>query len=133
MLLQHGKIRNSHSETEPFTIGHSRTRDATPLAFTGLDNRFVRLTVILESATILLVSAATKVTSKGQVTIPEDLRRRIGIKRGTLLTWEVREGALCARPLKGGEMSAARAHLQSRAGTWNEKLSAVELLARTRP
>lgn len=34
----------------------------------------------------------TKITAKGQVTIPADLRERFGIKKGTRISWE-RDGS----------------------------------------
>ncbi len=38
----------------------------------------------------------TKVTSKGQVTIPKELRRRLGIRKGTVLEFRVEGGVLIA-------------------------------------
>jgi hypothetical protein len=34
---------------------------------------------------------------------------------------------------KAGRLNAPQRHIQSRAGTWNGKISGVELLKRTRP
>lgn len=42
----------------------------------------------------------TTVSSKGQVTIPKDLRERLGIQPGTLLKFEVEQGRLVARKVQ---------------------------------
>ena len=41
----------------------------------------------------------TSMTVKGQVVIPADLRRRLGIKKGTRLHVEERDGEIILRPL----------------------------------
>ena len=74
----------------------------------------------------------TRVTSKGQVTIPGELRKQAGISEGTILTWQIRNSALVARPVKG-KTNAPQKHIQARAGTWDGDLSGVGLLKRTRP
>jgi AbrB family looped-hinge helix DNA binding protein len=44
-------------------------------------------------------SKTTKVvSSRGQLTLPADLRRRLGIREGGMVTLEEREGALIIRP-----------------------------------
>lgn len=40
----------------------------------------------------------TKVTTKGQATIPEELRKKLSIKPGQRLVWEVEDGKLVALP-----------------------------------
>lgn len=74
----------------------------------------------------------TRVTSKGQTTIPGQLRKQAGISEGTILTWQIRNNVLVARPLKD-KSNAMQQHIRARAGTWRGKLSGVELLKRTRP
>jgi len=78
------------------------------------------------------VKTETRVTSKGQVTIPGELRKQAGISEGTMLTWQIRNNALVARPVKG-KSNALQKHIRARAGTWDGDLSGVELLKRTRP
>jgi len=78
------------------------------------------------------VKTETRVTSKGQVTIPGELRKQAGISEGTMLTWQIRNNALVARPVKG-KSNALQKHSRARAGTWDGDLSGVELLKRTRP
>jgi bifunctional DNA-binding transcriptional regulator/antitoxin component of YhaV-PrlF toxin-antitoxin module len=73
----------------------------------------------------------TVVTSKGTTTIPEELRKRAGIAPGTVLTWELRDNAVLARP-KSGAPNAMQRHIRARAGAWMGKISGVELLKRTR-
>lgn len=41
----------------------------------------------------------TMVTTKGQIVIPAKLRRRLGIKKGTRLHVEERDGQILLRPL----------------------------------
>ncbi|HEY9013081.1 MAG TPA: AbrB/MazE/SpoVT family DNA-binding domain-containing protein [Devosia sp.] len=48
-----------------------------------------------EHATIQLQST---VTSKGQTTIPKELRDALGIKDGTSLRWKLENGILTVRP-----------------------------------
>jgi AbrB family looped-hinge helix DNA binding protein len=42
--------------------------------------------------------ATTIVSSRGQITLPADLRRRLGIREGGVVTLEERNGALILRP-----------------------------------
>ena len=78
------------------------------------------------------MAAETKVTSKGTTTIPEELRKRAGIRIGTILTWEFREDGVFARP-KTNVPNTMQQHIRARAGAWKGKISGVELLKRTRP
>lgn len=43
---------------------------------------------------------ATTVNTKGQVTIPEPLRRKYGFPPGTKVMWIERDGELIPRPIK---------------------------------
>ncbi len=74
----------------------------------------------------------TKVTSKGTTTIPEGLRKRVGITTGTVLTWELRDQGVFARP-KTEIPNTMQQHIRAQAGAWRGKISGVELLKRTRP
>lgn len=80
----------------------------------------------------LTVKTETKVTSKGTTTIPEEFRKQVGITTGTVLTWELRDQGVFARPKKGLP-NAMQRHIRARAGAWHGKISGVELLKRTRP
>ena len=41
------------------------------------------------------------ITSKGQVTIPQEVRRRLGLKQGDLITFEVENGLTVLKPYRG--------------------------------
>ena len=46
------------------------------------------------------------VSSKGQIVIPRELRERVGIRQGTVLEVELRDGAIVLRPVPSeGERS----------------------------
>jgi AbrB family looped-hinge helix DNA binding protein len=69
---------------------------------------------------------ATTVNTKGQVTIPEALRKKYGFPAGTKVVWIERDGEIIPRPLKAvnelrgmlrtepGQTSLTRALLQER-------------------
>ena len=78
------------------------------------------------------MKAETKVTRRGATTIPKNLRKRAGIGAGSVLVWEFRDGGVFARP-KAGVPNAMQRHIRARAGAWQDKVSGVELLKRTRP
>ena len=42
----------------------------------------------------------TAISTRGRVTIPADLRERLGIKPGTQITWHKEEGRLVLTPTK---------------------------------
>ena len=44
------------------------------------------------------VLASSAVTSKGQTTIPKEVRDALGIKEGTPLRWQLKDGVLTVRP-----------------------------------
>jgi antitoxin PrlF len=46
------------------------------------------------------VKAIAKVTSKGQITLPRDLRRRLGVRSGDKVQFEEVGGDICIRPVK---------------------------------
>ena len=74
----------------------------------------------------------TVVTQKGTTTIPEQIRRTCGIEPGAVLVWSLRAGVIEARK-KAGSLNAVQRHIRDRAGTWDGKISAVQLLKKTRP
>ena len=41
------------------------------------------------------------ITSKGQVTIPQEVRRHLGLKQGDLITFEVEDGRTVLKPYRG--------------------------------
>jgi bifunctional DNA-binding transcriptional regulator/antitoxin component of YhaV-PrlF toxin-antitoxin module len=77
------------------------------------------------------MKAETRVTSKGTTTIPEELRKQVGIRPGSVLTWELRDDGVFARR-KAGSKNTLQRHIRARAGAWKGKISGVELLKWTR-
>lgn len=60
-------------------------------------------------------SSQVRVKHKGQVTIPSELRSRLGIDEGDVLEVQEREGAIVLRPappLKGGEVVGQEKYAQ---------------------
>jgi len=60
-------------------------------------------------------SSHVRVKRKGQVTIPSELRSRLGIKEGALLEVETEDGAIVLRlapPLEGGKVVGEEEHKQ---------------------
>ncbi len=60
-------------------------------------------------------SSPIRVKRKGQVTIPLELRSKLGIEEGTLLEVEEEGGAIVLRPappLKGGKVVGEEKHRQ---------------------
>jgi AbrB family looped-hinge helix DNA binding protein len=49
-----------------------------------------------------------RVTSKGQVTIPQHIRRRIGIRPGTEVDFVERDGAVVVEKARGGDRRSRR-------------------------
>ena len=80
-----------------------------------------------------------RVTSKGQVTIPRDLRELVGIEPNSDVIFGVEGGVLTIVPKNGGNESADRARLKHfvstldrLAGTGDQHINADELMRITR-
>lgn len=76
--------------------------------------------------------ADTVVTEKGTTTIPNEIRRALGIAPGTVLEWSIRGDVIQARK-KPGVLNEVQKRIRQRAGTWEGAVSGKELLRRTRP
>jgi AbrB family looped-hinge helix DNA binding protein len=76
--------------------------------------------------------ANTVVTEKGTTTIPQEIRRKLGIAPGTVLEWSVRGDAIEARK-RPGVLNELQRRIRERAGSWDGQVSGKELLRRTRP
>lgn len=76
--------------------------------------------------------ADTVVTDKGTTTIPQEIRRALGIAPGTVLQWTLRGDAIEARK-KPGVLNELQRRIRERAGSWDGTISGKELLRRTRP
>jgi antitoxin PrlF len=72
-----------------------------------------------------------RVTDKGQVTIPKDLRDALGIGAGTEVEFERRKDALVVRKAKGGAGRGTRLADRLR-GRGDVELSTDEIMALTR-
>ena len=65
-----------------------------------------------------------KVTSKGQITLPSETRRRLNIREGDTLEATIRSGSLVLTPRKSERPQGVA---ESTAGTWNDfKMSGAE-------
>jgi bifunctional DNA-binding transcriptional regulator/antitoxin component of YhaV-PrlF toxin-antitoxin module len=67
-----------------------------------------------------MVSAVSTITSKWQVTLPEDARAGVPVKAGQRLVWEAKDGYWEVRPLPGlaelsGSLKGSRPPLSDRA------------------
>jgi AbrB family looped-hinge helix DNA binding protein len=65
---------------------------------------------------------ATVVNAKGQVTIPAELRKQLGIKPGAHVTWSEEKGRLILAPMTARRIKEIRGFLKSKPG----ELSAFE-------
>lgn len=53
-------------------------------------------------------SSQSKVTAQGQITVPADVRRQLGVGPGSVLLWEWRDGELVVR--RAGKCTSAEIH-----------------------
>jgi len=74
----------------------------------------------------------TVVTLKGTTTIPNPIRRALGIAPGTILQWAVHGQVIEVRK-KSGVFNEFQKHIRERAGSWDGRISGKVLLRRTRP
>jgi antitoxin PrlF len=52
---------------------------------------------------------SAKVTSKGQTTIPKEVRKALGLKPGDLILWEVAEGRALVRRVEPMDLAYLKA------------------------
>jgi antitoxin PrlF len=50
----------------------------------------------------------SKITAQGQISVPAEVRRRLGVGPGSVLTWEPRDGAFIVR--RAGKSSSVDVH-----------------------
>jgi AbrB family looped-hinge helix DNA binding protein len=84
-----------------------------PAGFGG--RRGMNVKVGLENGVTMNKSCQVRVKRKGQVTIPSELRARLGIEEGALLEVEERRGAIVlkpAPPLEGGKVVGEETYQQ---------------------
>ena len=74
-----------------------------------------------------------RVTSKGQVTIPQDIRRRAGLEPGTEVEFQIDEaGAVRLRPGRAAGAGAVEAAVERLRGRARTTLTTDEIMALTR-
>jgi bifunctional DNA-binding transcriptional regulator/antitoxin component of YhaV-PrlF toxin-antitoxin module len=71
----------------------------------------------------------TVASTKGQTTIPDALRKELGIGVGTILGWQVHEGKLVGTK-KAAAQTAVQQHIRKYSGTWK---GVSKVLKMTRP
>ena len=62
-------------------------------------------------------SYRTKISSKGQVVIPAELREQFGLKKGTPATWSEERGRLVLTPITERRLKEIRGFLKPEPGT----------------
>ncbi len=72
-----------------------------------------------------------RVTEKGQVTIPKELRDALGIGAGTEVTFERADDAIVVRKVEGGS-NRGREMVNRLRGRGDVRLSTEEIMALTR-
>jgi antitoxin PrlF len=75
-----------------------------------------------------------KITSKGQVTIPQAIREQLGLLPDTEVEWEIRDGAAVVRRAERGDGIGprGRAAIEALRGTASSGWSTDEIMAMTR-
>jgi antitoxin PrlF len=71
-----------------------------------------------------------KVTSKGQITIPKEIRDEFGIRAESEVEWQVIGGVITLR--KSGDRSRIRAAIERMRGTANSGMTTDEIMKLTR-
>jgi len=61
-------------------------------------------------------SYRTKISSKGQVVIPVELRQQFGLEQGTPATWSEEQGRLVLTPLNERRLKEIRGFLKPKPG-----------------
>ena len=70
----------------------------------------------------------TNVTSKGQVTLPKRVRDAMGVKGGTKVTVEYRDGCAIIKPERNSGKSDFRKRLEKVRGTFKSDLTTDEIM-----
>jgi AbrB family looped-hinge helix DNA binding protein len=73
-----------------------------------------------------------KITSKGQVTIPQHIRERLGLLPNTDVEWDVRDGVAVLEKASGEKGRRGRALIEHMRGRGSVKMSTDEIMALTR-
>lgn len=73
-----------------------------------------------------------KITEKGQVTIPQDVREQLGLLPHTEVEFVIRKGGVLLRKAKGDRRRGKRI-VENLRGRGTSGLSTEEIMAHTRP
>jgi AbrB family looped-hinge helix DNA binding protein len=73
-----------------------------------------------------------KVTTKGQVTIPQHIRERLGLLPNTDVEWELRDGVAVLQKAGSGASRRGRALVEQMRGRGTVRMSTDEIMALTR-
>lgn len=72
-----------------------------------------------------------KITTKGQVTIPQHIREELGLFPDTDVEWEIRNGAAVLQKARGGQRRG-RALVEHMRGRATIRMTTDEIMALTR-
>ena len=73
-----------------------------------------------------------KVTTKGQVTIPQHIRERLGLLPNTDVEWELRDGSAVLQKASGARGRRGQALVEQMRGRGTVKMTTDEIMALTR-
>jgi AbrB family looped-hinge helix DNA binding protein len=73
-----------------------------------------------------------KVTAKGQVTIPQHIRERLGLLPSTEVEWELRDGVAVLQKSSGMRRHRGQALVERMRGRGTVKMTTDEIMALTR-
>lgn len=73
-----------------------------------------------------------KITTKGQVTIPQHIREELGLMPNTDVEWELRDGEAVLQKAQGGHQRRGRALIEHMRGRGTVRMSTDEIMALTR-
>jgi len=73
-----------------------------------------------------------KLTSKGQVTIPQALRKRYGLTAQSEVTFEAAEGGVLIKPASAPRVQRLKTALRRARGSADNGLSTAEIMRLTR-
>jgi AbrB family looped-hinge helix DNA binding protein len=73
-----------------------------------------------------------KITSKGQVTVPQHIRERLGLLPNTDVDWELKDGAAVLTKARRGDRRRGRALIEHMRGRGGVRMTTDEIMALTR-
>ena len=73
-----------------------------------------------------------KITTKGQVTVPQHIRERLGLLPHTDVDWELKDGAAVLTKALQGDRRRGRGLIEQMRGRATVKMSTDEIMALTR-